>query len=184
MTRISSVTGGFAGYSAMSRSFAAGGGGGDEYTGAVMLFAQTAAPTGWTKLTTDDDCTLRVVNGTVSSGGTVAFSSIFSTITPTGTTDDVTVGSVGNTTLSTPQMGPHTHTAIHRSQSSGFFMAAVGGSPISRNTDARLFASSPQPVGGGAHTHPSPGGTLATSFVGSPLDFNIKYVDVIVATRT
>ena len=38
-------------------------------TGTLMLFQQTAAPTGWTKQTTHDDKALRVVSGTASSGG-------------------------------------------------------------------------------------------------------------------
>lgn len=179
MTRISSFTGGFSGYNAISRSFIVSSD--SEYAGAVMLFAQTAAPTGWTKLTTDDDCALRVVSGTVSSGGTVAFSSVFSDITPTGTTDGVTIGTVGNTTLSTPQMATHTHGYTK------IAMALVGAaeyvSPISRAVDARDYASSTQPVGGGSHTHPSPGESMGTTFTGSPLDFKIKYVDMILATR-
>jgi hypothetical protein len=48
-------------------------------TGGVtyMLFAQAAAPTGWTKKTTHDNKMLRVVSGTPSSGGSVNFSTVF-----------------------------------------------------------------------------------------------------------
>ena len=46
-------------------------------SGTVMLFVQTAAPTGWTKSTTHDNKALRVVSGTASSGGTVAFTTAF-----------------------------------------------------------------------------------------------------------
>ena len=42
-------------------------------SGTSMLFVQSAAPTGWTKQTTHNDKTLRVVTGTVSSGGSNAF---------------------------------------------------------------------------------------------------------------
>lgn len=45
--------------------------------GTLMLFAQTTAPTGWTKSTTHNDKALRVVSGTASSGGSVAFSTAF-----------------------------------------------------------------------------------------------------------
>ncbi len=45
--------------------------------GTKMLFQQTAAPTGWTKDTTHNDKALRVVSGTASSGGSVAFSTAF-----------------------------------------------------------------------------------------------------------
>lgn len=45
--------------------------------GTKMLFAQTSAPTGWTKDTTHNDKALRVVTGTASSGGNHAFSTVF-----------------------------------------------------------------------------------------------------------
>jgi hypothetical protein len=46
-----------------------------------MLFQQTSAPTGWTKETNAayNDIGLRVVTGAAGSGGTVAFSTVFST---------------------------------------------------------------------------------------------------------
>jgi hypothetical protein len=53
-------------------------------SGTLMLFQQTAAPTGWTKSTTHDNKALRVVSGTASSGGTVAFTTAFASQTPTG----------------------------------------------------------------------------------------------------
>ena len=42
-------------------------------SGTLMLFQQTASPTGWTKETTHNDKSLRVVSGTAGSGGSVAF---------------------------------------------------------------------------------------------------------------
>jgi len=45
-------------------------------SGTLMLFQQTAAPTGWTKETTHNDKALRVVTGTAGSGGTTAFSTV------------------------------------------------------------------------------------------------------------
>ncbi len=53
--------------------------------GTLMLFQQTAAPTGWTKQTTHNNKTLRVVTGAASSGGTTAFTSVFASRTPAGT---------------------------------------------------------------------------------------------------
>jgi hypothetical protein len=50
-----------------------------------MLFAQTSAPTGFTKNTsTGDNSALRVTTGTASSGGSVAFTTAFASQTPTG----------------------------------------------------------------------------------------------------
>lgn len=68
-------------------------------SGTLMIFQQTAAPTGWTKQTTHDNKALRIVSGSVSSGGTVAFTTAFAS----GLT-------AGSTTLSTAQMPSHTHT--------------------------------------------------------------------------
>jgi hypothetical protein len=50
-----------------------------------MLFAQTAAPTGFTKnTTTGDNSALRVTTGTASTGGSVAFTTAFVSQTPSG----------------------------------------------------------------------------------------------------
>ena len=47
-------------------------------SGTLMLFQQTAAPTGWTKQTAQNDKALRVVSGAASTGGVQAFSTVFS----------------------------------------------------------------------------------------------------------
>lgn len=91
-------------------------------SGTVMMFVQTAAPTGWTKSTTHNDKALRVVSGTASSGGSSAFTTAFATPAVTGTVGingapavgnlAVSVSgniSVGNTTLSINQIPSHKH---------------------------------------------------------------------------
>jgi len=79
-------------------------------SGTLMLFQQTAAPTGWTKQTTHNNKALRVVSATASSGGSVAFTTAFASQTPTGSVTITSVtGSAGSTTLSTPQIPSHTH---------------------------------------------------------------------------
>ncbi len=47
-------------------------------SGTRLVFAQTAAPTGWTKDVTNNDAALRVVSGAASTGGATAFSTVFS----------------------------------------------------------------------------------------------------------
>jgi hypothetical protein len=90
--------------------WAVGGGGGFE-SGTVMLFAQTTAPTGWTKLTTHNDKAIRVVSGTASSGGSVAFSTAFASKSVSGSISNTTAtGTVGGTSLTTSQLPSHTHT--------------------------------------------------------------------------
>ncbi len=46
-------------------------------SGTLMLFQQTTAPVGWTKVTTHNDKALRIVSGAVGSGGTVDFTTAF-----------------------------------------------------------------------------------------------------------
>jgi hypothetical protein len=47
----------------------------------AMLFVQTSAPTGWTKGATHNNKALRVVTGTASTGGSTAFTSVFTSRT-------------------------------------------------------------------------------------------------------
>jgi hypothetical protein len=69
-------------------------------SGTRMSFNQTSAPTGWTKDTTAalNDSIMRIVTGTVGSGGANGFSAV----------NAQTV--VGSTTLTTSQIPSHTHT--------------------------------------------------------------------------
>ena len=55
-------------------------------TGTLMVFQQSAAPTGWTKQATHNDKALRVVTGSASSGGATAFTSVFGSGKTTGST--------------------------------------------------------------------------------------------------
>ncbi len=77
--------------------------------GTRMLFQQTAAPTGWTKDTTHNNKALRLVSGTVATGGSVAFTTAFSTAT--ATTAVAQSGTVGGTALTIAQLPSHTHGA-------------------------------------------------------------------------
>ena len=99
--------------------------------GTLMLFVQTAAPTGWTKSTTHDNKALRVVSGSVTTGGTQAFTAVLN-------------GTVGATTLTTAQMPSHTHTGRN-----AFTGGVQGGSPIEGSTAGNTGATG----GGGSHTH-------------------------------
>lgn len=104
--------------------------------GTAMLFAQTAAPTGWTKSTTHNDKALRVVSGTASSGGSVAFTTAF------------TSGlSAGATTLNTTQIPSHNH-------SNG--TAAGGTQGPTCGSSAGSVTSTGSTGGGGSHTHTLP----------------------------
>ncbi|MGI6854457.1 hypothetical protein [Mesorhizobium sp. 1B3] len=75
--------------------------------GTRLLFQQSTAPTGWTKDTSHDNKALRLVNGTVTTGGSVTFTAVFSSATPT--TSVIQSGTVGGTALTVAQMPSHTH---------------------------------------------------------------------------
>ena len=71
-----------------------------------MLFYQTSAPTGWVKETNStnfNNRALRVVTGSVSTGGTRGFSNVFSSTVSTG--GSVTVGNLGITGSPTSNFG-------------------------------------------------------------------------------
>jgi hypothetical protein len=159
-------------------------------SGTVMLFGQTAAPTGWTKDTTNyNNSGLRVVTGTASTGGSVDFTTAFASQTPTGSVTITAVsGSAGNTTLSTPQIPSHTHNA-------GAGFSSTYGNPDTPGP-SRPYArrASPAPLGtaapasgatggSGAHSHPFSFSSGSGTFSGDAINLAVKYVDVIRATK-
>ena len=145
-------------------------------SGTTMLFVQTSAPTGWTKSTTHDNKALRVVSGTVSSGGSVAFTTAFASQTPSGSINTSGL-SAGSTTLSTSQIPSHSHF-------SGIYQATscAGGGYISgyANTAAGGAINTGSTGGGGSHSHSMSG---SATFTGTAINLAVQYVDVIIATK-
>ena len=145
-------------------------------TGTLMLFQQTAAPTGWTKQTTHNDKALRVVSGTASSGGTSAFTTVFANQTPTITTTGL---SAGATTLSTAQMPSHNHsyTAASKTGGTGGLTPQPnwsGDDPSMGNATGTMTSTG----GNGSHTH-----SIAGSATSSAITLNVQYVDLIIASK-
>jgi len=127
-------------------------------TGTAMMFVQTSAPTGWTKSTTHDNKALRVVSGTAGSGGTTAFTSVFT-----------------SRTITTANMPSHTHT-----------LTDPGHTHTIGTTNIAGGGGSGSIVGGGtsATTSTSTTGiTIANAGSGTAMDFAVQYVDVIIATK-
>lgn len=152
--------------------------------GTTMLFAQTAAPTGWTKSTTHNNKALRVVSGTASSGGSVAFTSAFTSQSVTGTN--------ASYTLQIADIPSHTHVANvtdpgHTHTINAYVNASVGGGAVgsgvvlspgtgltqTSNTTG-ITVSNSGTGGGGGHTH---------IFTGTAIDLAVQYVDVIIAVK-
>ena len=167
-------------------------------SGTKQLFVQTSAPTGWTKDTTNNnDSAIRIVTGSVTTGGTAAFSSALATPSVTGTVNisgapstgnlGVSVsGNISNHTLSVNRIPSHSHTIFQR-----------GNTQTTQATTESVRANVNTNVGntggGGSHNHGhnisgnlngAPGvGNLASTLSSSTAAINVKYVDVIVATK-
>lgn len=139
-------------------------------TGTLMLFQQTSAPTGWTKQTTHNDKALRVVSGTASSGGTSAFTTVFTNQTPTINTSGL---SAGATTLSTTQMPSHAH-----SYSAPSGTTNVSSTPETSVVSGITGSTTGSEGGGGSHTH-----SVLGSATSSAITLNVQYVDLIIASK-
>lgn len=127
--------------------------------GTTMIFAQAAAPTGWTKSTANNDKALRVVSGTGGgTGGSVAFTTAFSAARALS-------GSTDGHTLTIAEIPAHTHG--QESMAVGVNFAAGAG----YNTTTTASGST---GGGGAHSH-----TLGAGSV----NLAVQYVDVIIAVK-
>jgi len=127
-------------------------------SGTIMLFVQSAAPTGWTKVTTYNDAALRVVNGSASSGGVSGFSTVFA------------AGGVASNSISltTAQMPSHNHIWSNPTNSTRAYFVPDG------------FITYTTSEGGGA-AYTSSTGSSDTHYHTTTL--NLKYVDVIIASK-
>ena len=154
--------------------------------GTAMMFAQTAAPTGWTKSTAHNDKSLRVVSGTASSGGSVAFSTAFASKTPTGSVTITSVsGSAGATTLTTPQIPSHQHQLAPNLGHPFYYGPAlnVQTQSISFSPSASRNVFVGPEGGGGSHNHPFSFSSGSGTFSGDAINLAVQYVDVIIATK-
>jgi len=165
--------------------------------GTKATFVQTSAPTGFTTDTTSTltECCLQVVNGTGGgTGGSDTFSSVFTgskaASAPSAPIDISSLSltsslSAGSTTLSTPTIPSHTHTAS----------AGGGGTrpQITNRTGPKTTRLSPTGAtsgsagSGGSHSHNVSGisltGTLNAPVSASVPNMNLKFTDSIIATK-
>jgi len=156
-------------------------------SGTKMVFYQASAPTGWTQDTASalSNTVMSVVTGTGggTGGSTSYFSSFLATTDKSAPAQPVSgsvSGTVGGTTLSTPTIASHTHSITRVTQPGNPNNTGpqfVGNPPTSTST------STGSAGGGGSHTHPFSGSlSSATADVTIPAA-NVKYANVIVATK-
>ena len=142
-----------------------------------MLFQQTNAPTGWAKVTSGvNNDALRIVTGTVGSGGSNGFTNVFNSTVSTAN------GSVGSRTLSTSQIPSHSH-----GFNNCFFAENDGnranpnnikGSNKGHDSDNNAFQFSDNTTSSstsaGGHDH---------GFTNPNFNLNVAYQDVIIAVK-
>lgn len=149
-------------------------------SGTKMLFQQTSAPLGWTKDTSHDEHVLKVVSGDVSSGGSLDFTAVF-------TTHEIE-GDVEGHELTVAEMPAHRHHLFVDDQKGSTSNSSVGANTqayegwlvndvgyIIQGTSGNPTVGRSAEVGGGdPHTH---------EFTGGDIELDVKYVDVIIATK-
>lgn len=137
----------------------------------ACMFKQTSAPIGWTKSATHNNKAIRLVSGTVSTGGSTAFTSVFT-----------------SRTITSSNLPTHTHTwstgsiSINFSNETGLWTdadinnndVANGGSTLSNGINTSTTTVS----GSG-----SVSGNTSSTGSGTAMDFAVRYVDLIIATK-
>lgn len=152
--------------------------------GTHMLFVQSAAPVGWTKITTHNNKALRVVSGAASSGGDVSFTDAFSNLALSISTA-VTVDSH---TLTESQMPSHRHRLRSGTGFADVTTYRTTGSdhhgrwsPLERINGSQgnggTYTGMENTGGGSAHNH-----SASATSTGS-LNLNVAYVDVIICEK-
>ena len=164
MSGLVNVTGAVSGVIGTSVGTPAGG----VEAGTKQVFHQSAAPTGWTKLTATgtgdtaiNDVSIRCVTGNITDGvgGTVAMTTAFAS------------QAVAAHTVAVNEMPAHTHN-LCRGQGRAYtgcplYASAVSSCPQCGNSPVACAQAC---GGGGGHTH-------------TAIDLAVKYVDVIVASK-
>jgi len=182
-----------------------GSGSSDIPSGSTMLFYESSAPTGWTKSTSINNHTLRIVSGSGgSTGGSVDFTNVFkswsnsASVSLSGNTDYVTQGgsvsvSVSGHALTTSQMPSHSHGYMRASNSSAQGQLGGGNNgTFTYNTGLTGGVATTSVGSGSQHSHGS-----SASFTGSQhrhtfsdtgtasftQDLRVRYANIIICTK-
>jgi hypothetical protein len=173
---------------------AVAGASGGLVAGTIMIFRQTSAPTGWTKITTTNDAGLRVVSGTVGAvtAGT-AFSTVFSQ-TSTGNVS-LTAAQQANMTVSGSCSGSGSVSGTFSGSASIPKCSFGDGSQAEVGmVDNGSVARSPTSVGvsgsisgtasiSGSISGTASGGGATGNAHSHTVALNLNYIDVIIASK-
>jgi len=145
-------------------------------SGTVSVFYKSTAPTGWTAVSGQNNKMLRIVSQSSGSGGSAGGTNAFTTALasrPVSVNVPVSITwSVGNVTLSTNTIPPHSHPGNNGGNSS----ASPGSNVqcVNPGTNTGNYGN------GGSHNHPvsyTANGPFSTS-----LDMRVQYCDVILCS--
>ena len=143
--------------------------------GDIMLFRATSAPTAWTKVTTWNNRALRLINGSITTGGSNGFTTVFGSSKSTD-----------GHAITLAESAPHRHLTVHNESSSNSRTLTSGRvmkrkfnsntddeydlQASANDTDEPDISKTDEVGGGAAHSH-----TIG--------NFDLQYVDVILATK-
>lgn len=133
-------------------------------SGTEMLFRQTTPPVGWTKSTDYNEHLMRVVSGTVSSGGTLDFSDVFATYVTEEHVlllDEIPAHDHGG--------GNHNHSYPNANNSVGREGGENGTAGLNGGTTGNSGTIIDEEGGGLGHEH--------------SIELGVKYVDIIIAVK-
>ncbi len=114
-------------------------------TGTKMLFQQTSAPTGWTKVTTHNNKALRVVSGTAGSGGSNAFTNTLASRGINANSGNATQG--GNVSVSVANATQGGNVSIGNTAQGG--NVSIGNTSTGGNVNSHTLSVNQIP----AHSH-------------------------------
>lgn len=143
--------------------------------GTSSIFYQAAAPTNWTKSSSNNNKALRVVSGTGGgTGGSNSFTSAFPSSKPISGNFPIS-GSVGNHTLTSNQLPSHTHAnggSVTLSPGGGDVRSGGGWSRSTPSTGTNSTNAS-------SHSHGFSSGSASFS---ANVNLAVQYIDVIVCS--
>jgi len=148
--------------------------------GTRMVFCQSSAPSGWTQVTDGafNDAALRVVTSSGGgTGGSISFSSFFSSSSTYSGKINLSGGSVGSTTLTVAQLASHGH-----GFSPGTVTAPVGQYSATRGNQPLGNVGTSVSANGSSqgHSHTFDGAVADGSFT---TNFSVKYVTTIICEK-
>lgn len=161
-------------------------------SGTRKFFKNATAPTGWVKDSTAYNHTLRIVTSSqLGSGGTIDFSSMFSSARDIGAVSQPGVPVTATVNMATMDIPAHTHSYTGstgtpvNSPNSGYYYPAGATTPptITGWYGAPSARTSGSAGTSGGHNHTLSGG-VAVSFGSTTANMSVKYVDSIICTKS